>query len=95
MKATYKLLDENNKVLLESDSPIDIFIAGVAYQEYNVPVKDIPTLVEIAVDCYLKTDEIPLEPFADFVAENYKKVLKIYNEQGRWAVLELYWESEI
>lgn len=94
MENKYIFTNKRGKTILESNSPIDIFIGGVAYQEFNVPMKHIPKLVSAAVDCYLKADVISLGHFADFVGKRYKKVLKTYNEEGRSAVLELYWDSE-
>lgn len=94
MKAVYRLTSEKGKVILESGSPIDIFIGGVAYQEFNVPMKHIPQLVSAAVDCYLKADKISLGYFSDFVGKHYKKVMELYNTEGRWAVLTAYWDSE-
>lgn len=94
MVAKYTLTSKSGKTILESNSPIDIFIGGVAYQEFNVPAKHIPKLVSAAVDCYLKADTISLGHFADFVGKHYKKVLKTYDEEGRWEVLDLYWDSE-
>lgn len=94
MVAKYTLTSKSGKTILESNSPINIFIGGVAYQEFNVPMKHIPKLVSAAVDCYLKADAISLGHFADFVGKHYKKVLKTYDEEGRWEVLDLYWDSE-
>lgn len=94
MVAKYTLTNKSGKTILESNSPINIFIGGVAYQEFNVPMKHIPKLVSAAVDCYLKADAISLGHFADFVGKHYKKVLKTYDEEGRWEVLDLYWDSE-
>lgn len=94
MENKYTFTNKRGKIILESNSPIDIFIGGVAYQEFNVPIVHIPKLVSAAVDCYLKADTISLGHFADFVGKHYKKVLKTYNEKGRWEVLELYWDSE-
>ena len=94
MAAKYIVTNDSGKTILESNSPIDIFIGGVAYQEFNVPIKHLPKLVSAAVDCYLKADTISLGHYADFVGKHYKKVLKTYNEEGRWEVLGLYWDSE-
>lgn len=94
MAVKYTLTNEKGKLIIDSKSPIDIFIAGVAYQEFNVPEKHIPKLVSAAVDCYLKADQISLGHFADFVAKHYKLVLNLYNEKGRRAVLEAYWNSD-
>ena len=94
MAVTYFLTNKSGKTILESNSPIDIFIGGVAYTEFNVPIKHLPRLVSAAVDCYLKADTISLGHFADFVGKRYKKVLKTYEEEGRWEVLSLYWDSD-
>ena len=94
MAVTYFLTNKSGKTILESNSPIDIFIGGVAYTEFNVPIKHLPRLVSAAVDCYLKADTISLGHFADFVGKRYKKVLKTYDEEGRWEVLSLYWDSD-
>lgn len=90
----YQLLNKKGKLILESNSPIDIFIGGVAYYEFKVPVKHMPKLISAAVDCYLKADVISLGHFADFVSKHYKLVLNLYNEKGRQAVLDAYWNSE-
>lgn len=94
MKTKYVVINSKGKTILESNSPIDIFIGGVAYTEFNVPIKHLPKLVSAAVDCYLKADAISLGHFADFVGKHYKKVLKTYDEEGRWAVLRLYGDSD-
>lgn len=94
MDTKYTLTSKSGKIILESNSPIDIFIGGVAYQEFNVPIKHLHKLVNAAVECYLKADVISLGHFADFVGKHYKKVLKTYDEEGRWEVLDLYWDSE-
>lgn len=94
MQVKYTLTNDKGKTILESNSPIDIFIGGVAYREFNVPIKHLPKLVSAAVDCYLKADQISLGHFADFVGKHYKKVLTTYETGSRWDVLELYWDSE-
>lgn len=94
MVAKYTLTNKSGKTILESNSPIDIFIGGVAYQEFNVPVKHLHNLVNVAVECYLKADVISLGHFADFVGKHYKKVLKTYETGSRSDVLDLYWDSE-
>lgn len=94
MVAKYTLTNKSGKTILESKSPIDIFIGGVAYQEFNVPIKHLHSLVNAAVECYLKADVISLGHFADFVGKNYKKVLKTYETGSRSDVLDLYWDSE-
>jgi len=93
MNNKYILTNNSGTIILESNSPIDIFIGGVAYQEFNVPIKHLPKLVSAAVDCYLKADTISLGHFADFVGKNYKKVLTTYETRSRWDVLELYFDS--
>lgn len=94
MENKYTLTNKHGKVVLESSSPIDIFIGGVAYTEFNVPIVHLPRLVSAAVDCYLKADTISLGHYADFVGKHYKKVLKTYETGSRWDVLGLYWDSD-
>lgn len=94
METKYTLTNKHGKVVLESNSPIEIFIGGVAYQEFNVPIVHLPRLVSAAVDCYLKADTISLGHYADFVGKHYKKVLNAYETGSRWDVLGLYWDSE-
>lgn len=94
MAAKYILTNNSGKTILESNSPIDIFIGGVAYTEFNVPIVHLPKLVSAAVDCYLKADTISLGHYADFVGKHYKKVLKTYETGSRWDVLGLYWDSD-
>ena len=56
MVTKYTLTNKSGKTILESNSPLDIFIGGVAYQVFNVPIKHLHNLVNAAVDCYCRSE---------------------------------------
>lgn len=73
MNFTYcKIIDETGVTVFSSESPIEVFFAGVAKKYFNVPDADLKVVARIGVDMYLKADEIDLGRLADFVSEHYK-----------------------
>lgn len=68
----FNIRNHEGDTIFSSESPIEVFFAGIAKKYFNVPDANLEVVASIGVSMYLKADEIDLGHLADFVAEHYK-----------------------
>lgn len=72
--ANYKVTNLAGNIVFESETSAEAFIAGVAFQHFNVPAKHLAKVSRVGYDMYLKGDYVSLGHLADFVSKRYRSL---------------------